>query len=83
MLDGKAPIPAERTLLATGITDFAMRSKHQGYIRLETPELSIPYQAPEHIPDTGNGAELPADWRDDADGCNVNQVIRPGKRISS
>ena len=66
VLNGESPIPPERTLLATGITDFVMRSKHQGYARLDTPELEIPYDPPAHVPDTGNGANLPADWREDA-----------------
>jgi hypothetical protein len=35
-------------------------------VRLETPDLAIHYRAAEHIPDTGNGAELPSDWREDA-----------------
>jgi hypothetical protein len=66
VVNGEPPLPAERTLLATGMTDYVMRSKHEGYVRLETPDLAIHYRAPEHIPDTGNGAELPADWREDA-----------------
>ena len=66
VLNGVSPIPAERTLLATGMTDYAMRSCHQGHVRLETPELAIAYRAPEFVPDTGNGLEPPADWREDA-----------------
>jgi hypothetical protein len=66
VVNGVPPIPAERTLLATGMTDYVMRSKHGGYARLETPDLAISYRAPEHVPDTGIGADLPADWREDA-----------------
>ena len=66
VVNGASPIPPERTLLATGVTDYVMRSKAEGYARLETPDLSIAYTAPAHVPDTGNGAELPHDWREDA-----------------
>ncbi len=66
VVDGVSPIPPERTLLATGVTDYVMRSKAEGYARLETPDLNITYTPPVHVPDTGNGADLPADWREDA-----------------
>jgi hypothetical protein len=66
VLDGVSPIPAERTLLATAMTDFGMRSSHQGNVRIAAPELAIAYTPPAHVPDTGNGAEPPADWREDA-----------------
>lgn len=44
---GKAPYPVERTMLSSGILDFALESRILGYKKLETPELSrVRYQAP-------------------------------------
>ena len=43
---GKAPYPAERTLMASGILESCLTSKLQGSQRLETPHLSVRYQAP-------------------------------------
>lgn len=37
---GKAPYPVERTMLSSGILDFALESRILGYKKLETPELS-------------------------------------------
>jgi len=37
---GKAPYPVERTMLSSGILDFALESRILGYKRVETPELS-------------------------------------------
>lgn len=53
VIDGKSPYPVERTLLTTGILDAAMRSRHGGGVRLETPELGFTYRPAEQIPDTG------------------------------
>lgn len=53
VLDGTSPYPIDRTLLTTGILDAAMRSRHAGGTRRETPELAVTYQPARHIPDTG------------------------------
>ncbi len=37
---GKAPYPVERTMLSSGILDFALESRFLGYKKLETPELA-------------------------------------------
>lgn len=42
---GKAPYPVERTMLSSGILDFALESRFKGYTKLETPELArVSYQ---------------------------------------
>ena len=43
---GRAPYPAERTLLTSGLVAAAMQSLANGQKRLETPHLAIHYQAP-------------------------------------
>ena len=37
---GKAPYPVARTMLSSGILDFALESRILGYKKLETPQLS-------------------------------------------
>ncbi len=43
VLTGQVPNPAERTLLATGITLFGLESRLRGHQWLPTPELSVRY----------------------------------------
>jgi hypothetical protein len=43
---GKAPYPAERTLLTGGLVEAGLRSIADGGKRLETPHLSVKYEAP-------------------------------------
>jgi len=59
VVNGKPPYPPERTLLATGVTEAVMQSRHRGHIRLDTPALNVSYTAPESVPDTGLGRPLP------------------------
>lgn len=45
---GVAPYPVERTMLTSGILDFALESRFQGYKKLQTPELAkVKYRASE------------------------------------
>jgi hypothetical protein len=44
-LTGKAPYPAERTLLTSGLVQAGMQSLHE-HQRLETPHLAVKYTAP-------------------------------------
>jgi hypothetical protein len=43
---GRAPYPVERTLIVSGMLEGSLTSKAQGGKRLETPHLSVRYQAP-------------------------------------
>jgi hypothetical protein len=42
---GKAPYPAERTLLTSGLVAAGLQSLAEGQKRIETPHLNIRYQA--------------------------------------
>jgi hypothetical protein len=44
---GRSPIPAERTLIVSGILEECLRSRHEGHVRRETPQLAVAYRAPE------------------------------------
>ncbi|MBT5874481.1 MAG: hypothetical protein HOH43_13770 [Candidatus Latescibacteria bacterium] len=43
---GRAPWPAERTLLTSGILDRCLDSRLNGHQRLATPELNVCYRSP-------------------------------------
>lgn len=43
---GRAPYPAERTLIVSGMLESCLTSKMQGQKRLETPHLKVSYQPP-------------------------------------
>ncbi len=43
---GTPTYPVQRTLLVSGVLDFCMESRFQGYKKLETPELAVRYESP-------------------------------------
>jgi hypothetical protein len=43
---GRAPYPVERTLIVSGMLESCLTSRVEGGKRLETPQLSVRYQAP-------------------------------------
>lgn len=43
---GRAPYPAERTLIVSGMLESCLTSRVQGGQRLETPHLAVRYKAP-------------------------------------
>ena len=43
---GRAPYPAERTLIVSGALESCLTSRAEGGKRLETPHLNVRYQAP-------------------------------------
>lgn len=45
-ITGQAPYPVERTLLTSGLVEAGMQSLARNQNRLETPHLSVRYQAP-------------------------------------
>ena len=47
---GVPTYPVERTLLTTGVLEAALDSRHQGYIRLETPHLELAYRSYDSLP---------------------------------
>ena len=46
ILDNTAPYPVERTLLASGMTLFAVESLYRGQMPVATPNLKVAYQTP-------------------------------------
>lgn len=44
---GRAPYPADRTMLVSGILEACLTSRIQNHVRLETPQLQVGYQPPD------------------------------------
>jgi len=45
-MTGRAPYPAERTMLVSGMLESCLMSRKDGGARLETPHLAVSYAAP-------------------------------------
>ena len=43
---GTPTYPVQRTLLVSGVLDFCMESRFQGYKKLDTPDLDVRYESP-------------------------------------
>jgi hypothetical protein len=48
ILSGRAPYPAERTLLVSGVLESCLTSRVEGGARVATPHLAVSYQPPTH-----------------------------------
>jgi hypothetical protein len=46
VLENRAPYPAERTLLTSGMVIAGVESLHRGQVAVETPEMEVRYQGP-------------------------------------
>jgi hypothetical protein len=62
-INRESPYPVERTLLATGVLDAAMRSHQQGGAVIETPELEFSYAAKnfDHLRENGESWKILTD----------------------
>jgi hypothetical protein len=58
VIDRRAPYPIGRTLLTTGVMEAALRARTERRT-IPTPHLSVRYQAPESVPDTGHDRPIP------------------------
>lgn len=58
VLTGRSPYPTTRTLLTTGVMEAALRARHERRT-VPTPHLSLCYDAPGPIADTGINRPLP------------------------